>query len=447
MSETEQPDPSKPTAETKGKQLPPDTIGHGASEVYSSTGHLSSALRSFLPSRPHLPTLVFALVGLLTSFYVFFEFIRIKTSRGLGVGCFIKADTTCGGVVASGYGTLFGIPIGALTMAFWSVVVVVAILPKLQSISRAAFLQIRSIISFVGFLYILWLFYLSEFVGEISCIICSAMQIVVIVFFLYSTIVLMFRNFGGGRFGRVNLQKLGVAVLFAFTPFLAIGGGFSIYLKFMKSRPVKEHPLANLEDAFPREWWSVQAGDAEGNGEDYRAGNDKGSLNIQLFTDPTSEDAWRVQAAVGEAIGRLGGDRALFVVKFLPSDANCNRYAEEAGQACLLSVAARCAGRQGRFFEMLNWEYQMQLKPILERSAYYSTVGLRYQAERFGMNATEFEACLDSTVELVKIREDVENAKKMAADVAPFLLVNGKAFEGDMSDAEALVAEFVRVLK
>jgi uncharacterized membrane protein/protein-disulfide isomerase len=447
MSEKDRTEQSESTPDVERKKLAPDTIASRAGSTYSQNSHSESAIQAFLPARPHLPTLFFAVLGLLTASYVFFEFVRIKTSRGLGVGCFIKSDTTCGGVVASGYGTIMGIPIGALTMAFWSVVAVIAFLPKIQSISRSAFLQVRAIVSFVGFLYILWLFYLSEFVGEISCIICSLMQIMVTLFFLYSTLVLMFRNFGGGRFGRVNFQSLAVVVLLAFVPFLALGGGFSMYMKFVKSRSVNEQPLGNLEDAFPREWWSVQAGDTEGNGEDYRAGNDKAPINVQLFTDPTSEDAWRVQAAVGEAMNRLGGDKALFVIKFLPFDANCNRYAEDAGQACLLSVAVRCAGRQGRFFEMLNWEYQMQLKPILERSAYSSTAGLRYQAERFGMNGSEFALCLDSTIELVKIREDVENAKKMGAETAPFLLINGTAFEGDMSDSDALLAEFARVLK
>jgi protein-disulfide isomerase/uncharacterized membrane protein len=385
-------------------------------------------------------TLAFGTAGFAVCVYSFAEYIRIKSSSQLGAGCIIRADSTCGGVAATGYGTVFGVPVVALGVAFWALVITLAVMPKLEQLSNKLFMSLRLAISFFGFLFVLYLYYIAMFVADITCIICSVTQIVSTLFFMFSLFTFLFHRTGILEINLRAMQKFVIIATGVALPLLIIGVGAPAFLEWKRTKPVTITQMSDIDDSFPLEWWEVQGRDDDGNGEDYRAGNDEAKVNIQLFTDPACIECGQAQAAIGSAMESVGADKMLFVVKFFPQDADCNRYAETQGVACRISVAARCAGRQGRFFEYLAWAYEGQEKTAVEQNTLYSLDGLRFQAVRFGLNGSDFTTCMNSTVDLVKIRDDVENANKMGAGAAPFMIINGRAFEGDYSNPDEIAA-------
>lgn len=400
----------------------------------SDTGTQVSVETENMLRRVNWPTFVFGVFGLLISVYSFIEYIRIKSTNQLGKGCIINADSTCGGVAATGYGTFFGVPVVSLGIAFWAIVIVFSMLPKLELVSKKLFVSWRLVISFLGFLFVIRLYYVATFVADLSCIVCSLAQIVSTIFFIFSMYVFLFHLAALFEFRSRGIKKFLVVSAKVSIPLLVIGIGVPAFMEWKRTKPVTVSQIGNIDDSFPAEWWSVQGKDEDGDGEDYRAGNDDARVNIQIFTDPTCIECGQAQAAIGSAMEAVGADKVLFVVKFLPQDADCNRYAETQGVACRVSVASRCAGRQGRFFEYLAWAYEGQEKTPVEQNTLYSQEGLRLQAVRFGLNANEFTECTNSTVELVKIRDDVENANKMGEGYAPLVIINGRVFEGNMND-------------
>lgn len=93
-----------------------------------------------------------------------------------------------------------------------------------------------------------------------------------------------------------------------------------------------------------------------------------------------------------------------------------HKHAEKAAEA------ARCAGREGKF-----WEYHDLL---FEKSGALDPAQLKEYARTLGLDGAKFDGCLDSGAEAAGIKENVEEGGRLGLTGTPSVFVNGHFFSG-----------------
>ncbi len=95
------------------------------------------------------------------------------------------------------------------------------------------------------------------------------------------------------------------------------------------------------------------------------------------------------------------------------------RFHENAESAAL---AAECANEQGRF-----WEYHDK---IFQNQAYLGMDNYRAWAVELGLNAGQFNSCLDSGKYAENVQKDAEDGAKAGVTGTPTFFVNGQKIVG-----------------
>jgi protein-disulfide isomerase len=92
--------------------------------------------------------------------------------------------------------------------------------------------------------------------------------------------------------------------------------------------------------------------------------------------------------------------------------------------ADIAAIAARCAQRQGAF-----WEFHHAL---LERNASASEANLQTVAGSLGLNASEFAACLTSRDTAALVDRDFIEGQRLRVDGTPYFFVNDRRISGSV---------------
>lgn len=98
-------------------------------------------------------------------------------------GCGISDTINCDKVLASPYGALFGIPLGAYGLAYFVIVLLVSVTTNPQVTLRQETLM-RFLVCSAGMLGTLGLSYISYIVLKAACPVCMATHAVVLISFL-----------------------------------------------------------------------------------------------------------------------------------------------------------------------------------------------------------------------------------------------------------------------
>jgi protein-disulfide isomerase len=89
--------------------------------------------------------------------------------------------------------------------------------------------------------------------------------------------------------------------------------------------------------------------------------------------------------------------------------------------------AARCAGREGKFWEYHDYLYHHQRG---ENQGQFSPANLKRFAGEVGLDAAAFDACLDKGEDLPAIREDLGVARSKNLLGTPGFVINGQTLYG-----------------
>ncbi|MBU2541924.1 MAG: DsbA family protein [Candidatus Omnitrophica bacterium] len=92
-------------------------------------------------------------------------------------------------------------------------------------------------------------------------------------------------------------------------------------------------------------------------------------------------------------------------------------------QAKSAAVAAKCAGRQNKYWEMFD---KLINAPELE------TESLKGLAKEIGLNAKVFDACLDREETKEEVENDLKDAQRFGVQGTPAFFINGRMVEGAM---------------
>ena len=108
-----------------------------------------------------------------------------------------------------------------------------------------------------------------------------------------------------------------------------------------------------------------------------------------------------------------------------PLDNECNPSLPQQVHAasCLASYAAECAGEQGKF-----WEYADQL--FMNQNRVYSRPDLETYANTVGLNATDFNTCMNEGRTKQFVRQDIEEAHRLGVNSTPTMIINGRVLPG-----------------
>jgi uncharacterized membrane protein len=127
------------------------------------------------------PHVVLSVVGMAISLYAWQLHSVIKA--GGDSGCGISDTINCDKVLASQYGALFGIPLGAYGLAYFVLVLLVSVTTNPQVSVRQETLM-RFLVCGAGMLGTLGLSYISYIVLKAACPVCMATHVVVLLSFL-----------------------------------------------------------------------------------------------------------------------------------------------------------------------------------------------------------------------------------------------------------------------
>ncbi len=143
-------------------------------------------------------------------------------------------------------------------------------------------------------------------------------------------------------------------------------------------------------------------------------GGDKATVEIVEFSDFQCPYCKQVTPALDSVVEKYG-DKVKLVFRQFP----LTSIHPEAFKA---SEAALCASDQGKFWEMHDLMFEEQRQLALDN--------LKEKAERLGLDAGEFNACLDSGQYAAQVQADLKAGALAGVTGTPALFINGRPYSG-----------------
>ncbi len=99
----------------------------------------------------------------------------------------------------------------------------------------------------------------------------------------------------------------------------------------------------------------------------------------------------------------------------------------------ILALGARCAGDQGKFWEMHDFIFELQdeLSTIFDEEE--KRYALLQMAEIFELNVQSFTKCLDDKIHLSKVRRDYEDGEALGIKGTPTWFINAIEITGGLN--------------
>ena len=110
----------------------------------------------------------------------------------------------------------------------------------------------------------------------------------------------------------------------------------------------------------------------------------------------------------------------------------------------LAAQAARCAGRQGEFWEFHDHLYNNQRG---DNQGHFSAANLRTFAGVLALDVASFSLCLEQRQDLLAIQQELTAAREMGVTATPTFFINAQRVTGPRSVdvfAEVIEVELVK---
>ena len=138
--------------------------------------------------------------------------------------------------------------------------------------------------------------------------------------------------------------------------------------------------------------------------------------------------------AIAPALDKIGeehADKVKIVFHQYPLN-QIHPFAQKAAEAAL------CAKDQGKFWEMHDLLFKEQEK--------LEVADLKDKATRAGLNAEQFNSCLDGGKMAAKVAEEVDLGTRVGVSGTPSLFLNGKQVQGGAIPYEELAKQIDKEL-
>lgn len=152
---------------------------------------------------------------------------------------------------------------------------------------------------------------------------------------------------------------------------------------------------------------------------DPKRGNPRGKIMLVEFGDYQCPECKNIEATINAAIKTFPD--VILVWKDLP---NTTLHRESANAA----LAARCAGKQGKFWEYHDLLFQNQ--ESLDKTLYPQL------AQQLRLDANKFTSCITNKDEKPIIERNVEEAMALGVDGTPYFFIGTARISGAISPQE-----------
>lgn len=206
-------------------------------------------------------------------------------------------------------------------------------------------------------------------------------------------------------------NRMGVAVA------VVLLAGLAIAVAIVGKRPrAAEAPPPQLTPM--EEWEAAERKNVPLSPRNFSKGPEDAPVTIVEYSDfecPFCREASDTLKFVQE----LYPDKVRHVYKDFPLDTACHEALPRQVHVfgCRTAAMARCAGAQGRFWEMHDAIFSF---PELNELV------LAPLPESLGLDTGAFEECMTSEKTMAEVREDIAEGKRLGVNQTPTIFVNGK---------------------
>jgi protein-disulfide isomerase len=386
-------------------------------------------------------SLVIAMVGAGLSIYATFHHFDLVNSGATDAFCNINEQFSCDDVARSPYSTFFGIPLGIWGLGFFLAQIVLVLSGIFRPQSSKESLHGLVGLTVIGAVASLALIFISTFLVGKFCLNCIGIYIVC---FAQIGVLLAYRSVLPTGFTLKSLANGGVNAALV-VALVVVGFNFTKDWWMKPPSAAGQNSTAGSQLGQSSLALAPNALDIKidksafsGMGEDFRKGNDDARVTIVEFADfqcPACRSAWELLKQVQQQYG----DQVLIVFKNYPLDKSCNSAIQ--GQiheyACEAAVLARCAGMQGKFWQMAD-------KLFSSQSSMNSETMMAW-ALAIGLSPEQVAECKKSKDIVAKIQDDIKQGNQLNVNATPTIFINGRQIIGGRS-METIQAEIERIL-
>jgi len=358
---------------------------------------------------PLLLIRILSAAGLLVGSYLTVLHIQAGTSGQIEAPfCGTGATINCTSVLGSAYAHLFGLPVAGWAAATYALILLISFLGQ-----TALLLLLCGWV----FAFSLYMAGLSLFVIQAACLFCITLYLINIGLLAGAIAFTRSTSFLTGR--QSAFSTLAYAMLIAG---LAWWQSQSHAKVATETAPVLAPPPAAVDAEFLRYYNSRPLVTLTGQ-ERHTKGPTQALLTISEFVDFRCPQCARAREVLAQLLDGNPNDIRL-IFRHYPLDSECNPKITNQVHptSCAASIAAECAGEQGRF-----WEYAEQLFTDQKE---YTRADFAGYATKLNLDLGRFQSCLDETNAKDFVRRDIEEAERIGVKATPTLVINGHLIEG-----------------
>jgi uncharacterized membrane protein len=401
-----------------------------------------------MTSKTRALALAFALLGLgasAASSYVHYQLASDPTYASF---CDVNATVSCTQAYLSQYGSLFGVPVALLGVAFFAIVLMmIALAPQPRVIAggkrtRAAERRIVEgesvagyvfVLSAVGLAFSLYLAWASFFQLRALCVLCVLTYVAVLGLFIVSALSARAQSVPAGelpgRAIRDGVALLKKPVTLAMIVVLVAVASFALISFPRESAP--DAAAANGDAPIPRltdgqraqfdAWYKLQPV--------LDVPIDRGSAKVLIvkFNDyqcPPCRQTYEEYKSI-LAKHTAAGD-VKYVIKHFPLELECNTKNANHSAACEAAAAVLMAEEKGTGPKLEQWLFANQGPPLLTPDQ------IRRAADVVG-DVKDFDARYKEM--LTRISADAALGVKLGVESTPTFFINGRRILGGLPPA------------
>jgi len=405
--------------------------------------------------------LLLGLAGILVSALTVYEHVLLRLSAETGLMlesglCKAGATFNCKKVIGSEWSYLFGIPLGYFGIAFYLVILGIAVTAfEERFVSKISSASALLLLTLMGALSSIALFWISSVEIGALCPLCLTtyginLVLLVAAYFLDPAQAIAARLRQGviclGQFPRVLLKSRAaaggsfapaVARIWFVTALLGLLWMWALpdYLgnQFVLPQAQNQH-LVEQEEKAVAAWekaplQEIPVSADNGVFGDYSKGPLDAPIRVVEFSDYECPACRASSVGLGDVFKEFQA-KVLLVHRDYPLDQACNPGITQPfhQSACLAASIARCAGEQGKFHEVSEMLFQ---HPALDSHSKSKDVRetLISTAAGMGLDRQGLEECLSSGRHLDKIRKDVAEGDRLGLEGTPSYWINGRKLQ------------------
>jgi protein-disulfide isomerase/uncharacterized membrane protein len=376
---------------------------------------------------------VFSLIGLATSLYLFVHHTRLESGIQESASfCSFGKYVDCDSVNVSRFSEVFGIPIAAIGAIYFFALLGFSLLVPAQDKAFSNIQKTLAWLTALATVYNLILFFgIQLFILKTLCLMCFVTYICT-AGHLFFNIQLAgasekdIREKIRAAFGKPDTSVLKniprnrwILGALTLTTFIAL---ISVLPYFIRSKSSANTFVENSIQQFFAQWKELPQKKLPVSSEDGTWGNPNSPIQIVEFSDFECPFC-RKSAFTLHTTLKFFEKRVFFVFKNFPLDSTCNPnlpYQLHA-HACKLAKLAACAKLKGKF-----WEYHDQA--FLTMTDEDIKEGFDHISEvlRPVFSQEEIAGCLSNKQTAKKVSEDIELGMNQKIKATPSVFINGK---------------------